>query len=83
MKTFVSTLYNYNFTGTEASEKSDEEDDEIEIAIQNEPIGGEDSQEVEMEMHGDTHTDDFNVESVDTGPSQHSHDDTEVVVIDD
>ena len=83
MKTFVSTLYDYNFTGTEASEESDEEDDEIEIAIQNEPIGGEDSQEVEMEMHGDTHADDFNVESVDAGPSQHSHDDTEVVVIDD
>ena len=50
MKTFVTTLYNYNFTGTERNEQSDEEDDEMEIAIQEDPAnnaeeGGEEGQD--------------------------------------
>ena len=41
MKTFVSTLYDYDFTGTEASVESDEEDNEKVTLL---PDGGFDGQ---------------------------------------
>ena len=51
---------------------------------QNEAVGdGEYSREVEMEMQGDNTeaSDDFNMKNGGAGPSEHSQNDTEVVVI--